>query len=770
MMKKLFSLLIISFLVINESHAQFTRYIVRLKNKGATTFTIADPSAYLSARAITRRTKYNIAIDSTDLPVPSSYVTQIRNTPNVTVLNVSKWVNAVTIQTADPNAITSINALPFVQNTLAIAARIHNGNGNKYEEEDVTDPPVTARTEDIESDFFNYGASSFNEIHLHKGEFLHNIGLRGQGMLVSVLDGGFFNYTTLKAFDSANLNGQIISTWDFVNREVSVTEDNSHGMMCLSTIVANIPGQFIGKAPKASFHLFRTEDVNSEYPIEEFNWVCGAERADSTGSDIISSSLGYNTFDNAAFNHTYAQMNGNTTMCTMGADLAAKKGLIVFNANGNEGTNSWHFLIAPADGDSVVAVGAVSSSGSVGSFSSYGPSADGRIKPDVASIGVNALVQATNNTVGTSNGTSFATPNMAGLGTCLWQGFPEFNNMRIIRALKEAGSTFNAPNDRIGYGIPDMKAAFSSLLIEFATSASTIDTCTATIKWISKDVSAMKYEIERKLPGQSVYTKVGELLPQPGDLLSIHNYQFDNTIVNSPSGSVSYRIRQIIDTAAASFTAIYIDTTSVAISSSCFANYLISIATSSAILNGCSATINWSGKDYSAMRYEIERKAPGEPTYSKVGDVPAQPGSVLSTHSYQFTNALTNVTAGTVSFRIRQVVDTATTSFAAVYIDTVNITLASPCIGAVSGGDVFKVAPTPTHSDATLIVQTTDAITNMPITIHDMKGRLVMRLNKSKIAGRVTIDLPVKALAAGKYIVTIYNNQKVIGTAELLRL
>ena len=189
--------------------------------------------------------------------------------------------------------------------------------------ETIQDIPVSAgKSQGIQADFFNYGTNSFNEIHLHKGEFLHNIGLRGQGMLISILDGGFMNYTTLKAFDSANLNGQILSTWDFVNRDTSVVEDISHGMMCLSTIVANIPGQFIGKAPKASFHLFRTEDAATEYPIEEFNWVCGAERADSAGSDVISSSLGYNTFDNSTFDHTYSQTNGNTTMCTIGADLA----------------------------------------------------------------------------------------------------------------------------------------------------------------------------------------------------------------------------------------------------------------------------------------------------------------------------------------------------------------------------------------------------------------------------------------------------------------
>lgn len=664
-MKRLYFLLIIVFFVIDESHAQFTRYIVKFKNKGATTFTLANPSAYLSAAAVNRRTKYNIAIDSTDLPVPSTYVTQIKNITNVTVLNVSKWLNAVDIQTSDPNAITAINALPFVQSTSGLAARIDNGRvPNKFNEEVLTAPSITSRIGGIEGDFFNYGTSSYNEIHLHKGEFLHNIGLRGQGMLITMLDAGYFNYTTLKSFDSAILNGQILGTWDFVNRETSVTEDYLHGMQCLSTIAANIPGQFVGKAPKANFYLFRTEDVNSEYPIEEFNWTCGAERADSSGSDVISSSLGYNTFDNATFNHTYAEMNGNTTMITKAADLAAKKGMIIFNAAGNEGTNSWHFLIAPADGDSVVAVGAVNAAGAVGSFSSYGPSADGRIKPDISSVGVSSLVQATNNTVGTSNGTSFACPNMAGLGTCLWQGFPEVNNMRIIRALKEASSIYSTPNDRIGYGIPDMKLAFSTLLIEYATS--------------------------------------------------------------------------------------------------------------NASINNCTVTLNWNSKDVSLMRYEIERKLPGEINYSKIADVNPQAGSVLANHSYTLNNSLTT-TAGTVSYRIRQIIDTSSASFTAVYIDTANIVLASACTTTgttdPNQGEVkIFVQPNPATSNTVLVVQTTNPIANMPVNIYDMKGRLVMQLQKSKGAGKATFDLPSDKLSKGKYIVMVYNGNKVVGSTEFLKL
>ncbi len=666
-MKKALPLFLLLILVADISEAQFTRYVVRFKNKGGTPYTLSNPLAYLSAKSVLRRVRYGIPVDSTDLPVTPAYITQVKNVPNVTVLNVSRWLNAITIQTSDAAAITTINGFAFVQSVTGQAARGIAGRNaaDKFEIEEIftMDPQ---RPGEITADYFNYGTNSYNEIHLHNGEFLHNIGLRGQGMQIAMLDNGFNNYTALKAFDSVNANGQVLGTWDFVAREQNVTNDGSHGMNCFSTIAANIPGQFIGKAPKAGFWLYQTEDNASEYPIEEFNWVCGAERSDSSGADVISSSLGYMTFDDASLNHTYAQMDGNTTMAAIGADLAAKKGLLVFLAAGNEGGNSWHYIITPSDGDSVVAVGAVNTAGTVGGFSSYGPSGDGQVKPDVASIGVSAMVQTTGNTIGFSNGTSFACPNMAGLGTCLWQGFPEFDNMRIVKAMQQAGTRATNPDNRVGYGIPNMKAAFSSLLVEYATSSSAITGCQVKVNWSSKDVAAMKYEIERKAPGESVYTKIGELSPLTGDILANHSYQFNNNLVSGSSGNYSYRIRQIIDTAAA--------------------------------------------------------------------------------------------------------------SFAAVYIDTTNINVASPCIVTGVGNvdpakKLVSVQPNPvTANTITLVIETPNAISSMPIAIYDAKGGLVMQITASKGSGKKTLEIPVGKLARGKYFIKVYNGTVAIGTAGMLKL
>jgi hypothetical protein len=557
-----------------DTNAQFTRYMVKLKDKGGTPFTIANPLAYLSQHAIDRRTRYGISIDSTDLPVTPTYVTQIKNVPNVTILNISKWLNAITIQTTDPTAISTINGFSFVQSAAPIAARMLSPGKSKSKFEDpfASSDLSIARTSQAEANYYNYGTSSFNEIHLHNGEFLHNIGLRGHGMQIAMLDNGFNNYTSpsFHAFDSIRADNRVLGTWDFVARDQNVSDDGTHGMSCFSIIGGNIPGQFIGKAPEASFWLFQTEDNTSEYPIEEVNWACGAERADSSGADIISSSLGYSTFDSSRFDHTYADMNGNTTMAAIAADLAAKKGILVFIANGNEGATPWHYLTTPADGDSVIALGAVDVTGAVASFSSYGPSSDGRVKPDLASIGVSAILQTAGGGLGFGNGTSFACPNMAGLGTCLWQGFPEFNNMRIRAALWQAGSISNAPDDRIGYGIPDMKKAFVNLLIDFSTANGTISNCKTTLNWTSKDVSAMKYSIERKVFGESSFTKIADV-PALSSVatLSNHSYELTDSLINAQAGTVSYRIQQVVDTASASFTAAYIDTVNITLSSSC---------------------------------------------------------------------------------------------------------------------------------------------------------------------------------------------------------
>ena len=659
-MKRILGCLVAVWALSLTSEAQLSKYIIKFRDKGSNSFSFSNPAAYLSQKAIDRRTRYSIAIDSSDLPVTVRYLDSIRLSGTVTILNVSKWLNAVSIQTTDAAALAKIRTFPFVQVVSGIALRTTSAisGGDKFEKEK-EQLPVQLKETGVTADFFNYG-QSFDQVHLHNGEFLHNIGLRGQNMVIGMLDAGFNNYVTVKAFDSVRANGQILGIYDFVARDSSVNEDNQHGMQCFSIIAANVPGQFIGTAPKANFYLFRTEDASSEYPVEEFNWVCGAERVDSVGGDVISSSLGYgDKMTDPAFNHSYTEMNGNTTMAAIGADLAAKKGILVVNAAGNEGTNTWKYIITPADGDSVMAVGAVTTKGAVVNFSSYGPSSDGQVKPDVASVGAGTIIQYPNNSIGGGNGTSFACPNMAGLTTCLWQGFPEFNNMKIINALRQSGSKASTPDDRIGYGIPDVRKALANLLKEFAVASASVANCTATVEWTSKDVSAMKYEIERKLPGQNSFIKIAER--------------------------------------------------------------------------------NGSGNAF--------------------GTRPA----------YQHQDVLTGVAPGMITYRIRQVVDTSVAGLTAVYIDTVTVNLVTGCVDA-NLIDV-TLAPNPVRDNVSVRVTTPNASSSIMIRVFNSSGQLMISLNKSKLAGTAYFDnISLIRFAKGKYYVNVYDNNKLLATKELIKL
>jgi len=463
LMKKLTLSLMLCCFIFSITSAQFSRYIVQFKNKGSNPYSLSNPAAYLSAKALSRRAKSGTALDSTDLPITPRYIDSIRSVPNVTLLNRSKWLNLVVISTTDPAALSKINSFSFVQFTAPIAARKHPVFAElpaKFSEEMIQTVPseIAARTKAVQ---LNYG-QTFNQINFHNGQFLHDRGYQGDGMTIAMLDAGYLSYKTNPAFDSIRMNGQVLGEWDFVNNVQNTDALHGHGMNSLSTIAANRPGIMVGTAPRASFWLFITEDVFSEYPIEEVNWASAAEFADSAGVDVISSSLGYNDFDNPLFDHSYADRNGNTTIVTRAADLAAKKGIIVMNSAGNNGnlTDQRKYVSCPADGDSVVAVGATNVAGTIAGFSSWGPNAAGKIKPNIVSVGVGTIVANTSGNPVASNGTSFSNPNMAGLITSLWSAYPEFNNMKIIDAVQRSAHKYKNPDDRYGYGIPNMRTAF----------------------------------------------------------------------------------------------------------------------------------------------------------------------------------------------------------------------------------------------------------------------------------------------------------------------
>jgi serine protease AprX len=466
------TLVICLLLLSNAAIAQYKRHIVKLKDKQGSSYSIGQAASFLSQRAIDRRRKQNISLTENDLPVSQSYINSVAAIPGVTVINHSKWLNQLLVRVTDDSLLETIGRLPFVATTKPVASQsAPSGNEPQLKKFDNGVVDVQRQRElsgtfqqTGTNDTLNYGNSE-NQIKIHQGEFLHNLGFRGQGVQIAVFDAGFFGYKTNPAFDSVRLQNRIIAEYDFVANETSVNEDNIHGMQCLSVIAANRPGVLVGSAPSANFFLLRTEDAASEYPIEEQYWAVAAEYADSAGADIISSSLGYANFNDPSFNYEYEERDGNTSMVTIAADLAASKGIIVVNSAGNSGaqTSDLKFVSCPADGDSVLAVGSVTANGTISSFSSWGPTPDGRIKPNVVSIGTGTIIANTSGNAASGNGTSFANPNIAGLVACLWQAFPEFNNMQILDAVQKSSSRYNNPDSRFGYGIPNFRIAYELL-------------------------------------------------------------------------------------------------------------------------------------------------------------------------------------------------------------------------------------------------------------------------------------------------------------------
>jgi serine protease AprX len=455
-----FAFIFIFSFFLSEFNVAQQKYWVMFKDKNATPYSLSTPSAYLSAKSIQRRTNQNIAIDSTDLPVNPSYVTQIAAVPQVTVLYRSKWLNGIVVK-APSSALTTINALPFVKNSNQV---------NKYkivipEVENTKFNPDNTAQKTAATTSYGYGYWQSKMLGV---DCIHWWGYKGEGMTIAVMDAGFSNVNTDNIYDSLFMQGRLKGTRDFVDGDTNVFNSSSHGSNVLSTMAALKPGIMVGTAPKANYWLFRTEDVSTETISEEYNWIRGAEFADSVGVDICTTSLGYTTFDGgtpSTFNHTYSQLDGKTAPMSKAATMGARKGMIILNAAGNEGCGSpgscWYYIGVPADADSIITVGAVDSLSVKAGFSSFGPTSDGRIKPDLCARGAPAAI-CWSGSCGYGNGTSFATPILAGAVACLWQCKKFATNMQIINGLKGTASNSTTPNNNIGWGIPNMCDALSS--------------------------------------------------------------------------------------------------------------------------------------------------------------------------------------------------------------------------------------------------------------------------------------------------------------------
>ncbi|MBF4516425.1 S8 family serine peptidase [Flavobacterium sp. ANB] len=424
------------------------------------------PSQMLSQRALDRRTNQNIALSFTDVPLEKTFVSQIKSSTGITIKAQSKWLNALHIQGTQANLL-ALKSLSFVDKVV-FADRNLNVTSKKVSENQVS---ITNDKLNTTVDYA-YGTSA-NQIQMLNGQVLHQQNYTGAGKIIAVLDAGFPGVNTAQPFQNLIANNRILGGYDFVSRNANFYAGDDHGTMVLSTMGGYKENALIGTAPDASYYLFITEDDDSEGPVEESLWVEAAEKADSLGVDIITTSLGYfGEFTNSRYNHIYSDMNGTTNFISRGAEIAFSKGIIVVASAGNEGTQTEKHIGGPADAVSVIAVGSVTASKVRSSFSSIGPSFDGRIKPDVMARGSSATVSNASGTIIGADGTSFSCPIMAGMIACLWQAFPSKTNQQIRQMILESSDNYTTPNNTYGYGIPNFGSTLGVESFENTTSFS----------------------------------------------------------------------------------------------------------------------------------------------------------------------------------------------------------------------------------------------------------------------------------------------------------
>ena len=431
--------------------AQDHRFMVFFTDKNSS-FTLDEPLEFLSQRALDRRTNQNIALTEQDLPVSPLYIQGVEDL-GVSVWYPSKWFNGVLIET-DSSQLAAISGLAFVSSIEFVAPgpltpRMGRVRSSKYK----GNSKASTRTQS--SDFQN---------QLLGIDEMHQLGIRGQGMFIAVFDGGFSGVDTAPPFDHLQSNGQLKSTFDFVGNSTDVFRYSDHGTRALSVIAAQETGTFTGGAYEADYLLCVTEDVASEYRVEEYNWAFAAEMADSAGVDIINTSLGYNTFDDPSMNYTVDDLDGQTAIISQAATIAATKGMVLTVSAGNSGNSFWQRITTPADAIDILAVGAITSDSSKASFSSIGPSADGRIKPEVSALGVGTAVINSGGNLVFNNGTSFSAPQVASLVAGIWQNNANLDYLQVIELVKNSGNQALNPDEQLGYGIPNFTRAGQLIL------------------------------------------------------------------------------------------------------------------------------------------------------------------------------------------------------------------------------------------------------------------------------------------------------------------
>lgn len=445
----LFSILLFS----TVSFGQTEDALIFFADKEDVAGSIANPITILTQEALDRKALHQVPIDERDVPLNETYKATVSAQPGITVYAKSKWMNAVYVRGTKEN-IEDLMNLEFVSDI-----EFMNKDFNRpFKPRQTKDKFVFERPSQTE---YNYGSSQ-NQIEMIKMDAVHDEGYTGNGITVAFMDNGYPNVLANHAFEAMRNEGRLLGYYDFVDRVENPDGTGTHGAHTLSDAAAYIEDEFVGTAPNASYYLFITEDGRQESPVEEAWWVEALERADSLGVFVTNTSLGYQDFDKSSYNHKYSDLDGQTTIGSRGANHAFDKGILNVVSAGNS-AQGFGYVNSPADAPGSLTIGAVDGNGDYAYFSSYGPTYDGRIKPDIMAQGLDAAIVDYHGYVNYANGTSFSAPIIAGAVASLWEAAPRVTNAEIMQIIRESAHLYNNPTDLMGYGIPDFSQALEAV-------------------------------------------------------------------------------------------------------------------------------------------------------------------------------------------------------------------------------------------------------------------------------------------------------------------
>lgn len=492
------------------------KFRVYLRDKPTMDSVSGDPLFFLSQKALERRKEQDVRIDSTDYPVSKTYKNEITNL-GVQIVTESRWFNTVVVQCPDSAEIDKVENLDFVDSVKFV------WRGQSYSNSNEIRPRLSSP--DCSSDTLReslFGASA-HQFALHNAQNMLTAGFRGKGIDIAVIDAGFTNIDVIPPFVHSFVSGYK----NFVP-DGHIFSASDHGTKVVSTMALNVPHKVMGSAPQASYLLLRSEDEESEFPVEEDYWVAAVEYADSLGVKLVNTSLGYNRFDDSTLNYTHKELTGKRSLISRAADTAFDKGILVVGSAGNEGNKAWEKITMPADSKKMLTIGAIGTDSTIVSFSSRGPTADGRIKPDLVSVGRSTLTIGQNGIIGYTNGTSFSSPFLAGLIGSLWSVNPQLNRNELIEIVRSSAHQFHSPDSIFGYGIPDFKIAYDRVL---KTLKQETEKATAELMNVSITDDG-KLMVELNEPEYQTYSYSVRILDEKGDILINKDFETSDFTYN----------------------------------------------------------------------------------------------------------------------------------------------------------------------------------------------------------------------------------------------